>query len=140
MSGSIVMQLDLRAREGVACADRARAARQVAHEDRSAAARRPRLHVPVGPDAVVGRHRQVLELELHKRIHYAWRGGGIDTVVTWMLQPTASGGTLLALEHSGFRPEDAGQRRRRARLAPHDRHPARAVRRRVIPDLRTRPV
>jgi len=40
-------------------------------------------------------------------VYWSWLGGGIDTAVTWMLEPTASGGTLLALEHSGFRPEDA---------------------------------
>jgi uncharacterized protein YndB with AHSA1/START domain len=53
---------------------------------------------------------EVLEVELHKRLVYTWRGGPkslqIDTVVTWTLTPTASGGTRLALEHSGFLPAD----------------------------------
>lgn len=53
---------------------------------------------------------EVLELEPQKRIRYAWRSGSgeqaLDTVVTWTLEPTASGGTLLTLEHSGFRPAD----------------------------------
>ena len=31
---------------------------------------------------------------------------GLRPLVDWTLQPTASGGTRLALEHSGFRPED----------------------------------
>lgn len=47
-------------------------------------------------------------LDLHKRLSYAWRSGtgaaGLDTVVTWTLTPTASGGTRLALEQSGFLP------------------------------------
>jgi uncharacterized protein YndB with AHSA1/START domain len=48
---------------------------------------------------------QVKEMELHKQLCYSWRGGGIDTVVTWSLAPTAKGGTLLRLEQSGFRPD-----------------------------------
>ena len=31
----------------------------------------------------------------------------LDTVVTWTLMPTASGGTRLALEQSGFLPSNA---------------------------------
>lgn len=46
---------------------------------------------------------EVLTVEEHKRIRYTWRGGGVDTVVDWTLTPTAAGGTVLALEHSGFR-------------------------------------
>jgi uncharacterized protein YndB with AHSA1/START domain len=53
---------------------------------------------------------EVKEIELHKRLRYSWRGGGIDTVVTWSLAPMANGGTLLRLEHSGFRP-DKGEAR-----------------------------
>jgi uncharacterized protein YndB with AHSA1/START domain len=53
----------------------------------------------------------VLAVEPNKRITYSWRSGsppeGLDTVVTWTLTPTSSGGTHLALEHSGFRPSDA---------------------------------
>jgi uncharacterized protein YndB with AHSA1/START domain len=48
----------------------------------------------------------VLEIDLHKRLRYSWRSGPessrLDTVVTWTLTPTPSGGTRLALEHSGF--------------------------------------
>jgi uncharacterized protein YndB with AHSA1/START domain len=51
-------------------------------------------------------HCEVLEIEPHKRLRYTWRSGPesspLDTVVTWTLTPTASGGTRLALEHSGF--------------------------------------
>jgi uncharacterized protein YndB with AHSA1/START domain len=49
---------------------------------------------------------EVLEIDLHKRIRYSWRSGPdsspLDTVVTWTLTQTPSGGTRLALEHSGF--------------------------------------
>jgi len=53
---------------------------------------------------------EVLELEPHKRLRYTWRGGPagpakLDTVVTWTLTPTKSGGTRLMLEHSGFQPQ-----------------------------------
>ncbi|MBI4306451.1 MAG: SRPBCC domain-containing protein [Chloroflexi bacterium] len=53
-------------------------------------------------------HCEILELELHKRLRYSWRSGSgssrVDTVVDWTLTPTPSGGTRLALEHSGFLP------------------------------------
>jgi uncharacterized protein YndB with AHSA1/START domain len=53
---------------------------------------------------------EVLEIELHKRLRYSWRGGSgpsaIDTIVTWTLAPTPSGGTRLALEQSGFVPSN----------------------------------
>jgi uncharacterized protein YndB with AHSA1/START domain len=53
----------------------------------------------------------VLENEPHKRLSYSWRSGPestpLDTVVTWTLTPTPSGGTRLALEHSGFQPANA---------------------------------
>ena len=49
---------------------------------------------------------EVLELERERRLSYTWRSGPeskqLDTVVTWTLTPTASGGTRLALEQSGF--------------------------------------
>jgi uncharacterized protein YndB with AHSA1/START domain len=60
-------------------------------------------------DGVV--HCEVQEVEPHKRLRYSWRSGAgntlLDTVVTWTLTPTASGGTRLALEHSGFLPNNA---------------------------------
>jgi uncharacterized protein YndB with AHSA1/START domain len=49
---------------------------------------------------------KVQEIEPHKRLRYSWKGGPVDTVVTWILQPTPSGGTLLRLEQSGFRPSE----------------------------------
>jgi uncharacterized protein YndB with AHSA1/START domain len=48
---------------------------------------------------------EMLELEPHTRIRYAWRALGVDTIVTWTLARTASGGTRLGLEQSGFKPE-----------------------------------
>jgi uncharacterized protein YndB with AHSA1/START domain len=54
---------------------------------------------------------EVLESDPHKRLSYSWRSGPesspLDTVVTWTLTPTPSGGTRLALEHSGFVPANA---------------------------------
>jgi len=55
-------------------------------------------------DGVV--HSEILELERERRLSYTWRSGPesspLDTVVTWTLTPTPSGGTRLSLEHSGF--------------------------------------
>jgi uncharacterized protein YndB with AHSA1/START domain len=53
-------------------------------------------------DGVV--HCEVQQIELHKRLRYSWKGGPLDTVVTWTLQETSSGGTVLRLEQSGFPP------------------------------------
>jgi uncharacterized protein YndB with AHSA1/START domain len=53
---------------------------------------------------------EVLELEPHKRLRDTWRSGTgprVWTVVTCTLTPTASGGTPLTLEHSGFVPAKA---------------------------------
>lgn len=53
---------------------------------------------------------EVLEVEPLKRLRYTWRSGPpspLDTVVTWTLAPTPSGGTRLTLEHSGFLPTDS---------------------------------
>jgi uncharacterized protein YndB with AHSA1/START domain len=54
---------------------------------------------------------EVLEVDPHRRLRYTWRSGPdsspLDTVVTWTLTPTPSGGTRLTLEHSGFLPGDS---------------------------------
>jgi len=54
---------------------------------------------------------EVLEAEPERRLRYTWRSGPdsspLDTVVTWTLTPTPSGGTHLALEHDGFVPANA---------------------------------
>jgi uncharacterized protein YndB with AHSA1/START domain len=54
---------------------------------------------------------QVLAVEPNERLSYSWNAsgeeaaGGLKTVVTWTLTP-ASGGALVRMEQSGFRPED----------------------------------
>jgi len=54
---------------------------------------------------------KVLESDPKKRLRYSWQSGPasspLDTVVTWMLTPTPSGGTRLTLKHSGFVPTNA---------------------------------
>lgn len=53
-------------------------------------------------------HCEVLEVDEPRRLRYTWRGNGgnawLDSVVTWTLTPTPSGGTHLMLEHAGFAP------------------------------------
>lgn len=55
-----------------------------------------------GWDGVV--NCRLLESEAPRRISYTWVVGGMDTVVTFTLAPTASG-TRLTLVHSGFKPD-----------------------------------
>jgi uncharacterized protein YndB with AHSA1/START domain len=66
-----------------------------------------------GWDGIV--HCEVVAIEPHRRLSYTWRGGSperigyggsLDTVVTWTLTMSASGGTLLRLEHAGFTTEN----------------------------------
>jgi uncharacterized protein YndB with AHSA1/START domain len=45
---------------------------------------------------------EILAVEPERLLRYSWRGGDIDTVVTWTLSPTPTGGTLLHLDHTGF--------------------------------------
>jgi len=45
---------------------------------------------------------EVLLAEPHERLTYSWEALGLESVVAWTLTPTA-GGTLLRMEHSGFR-------------------------------------
>jgi uncharacterized protein YndB with AHSA1/START domain len=60
-------------------------------------------------------HCEVVELEAPRRLAYRWGDGtesdtGLKTLVTWTLT-AADGGTLVRMEHSGFRPVDeAGYR------------------------------
>ena len=58
---------------------------------------------------------EVLEVDPPHKLAYSWQGGNekdspsaprLDTVVTWTLTPTSSGGTSLHLVHDGFRPDD----------------------------------
>lgn len=48
---------------------------------------------------------EVLKIESNSRLVYSWRGGPLDTIVTWTLRPSSAGGTDLRLEHAGFGPE-----------------------------------
>jgi uncharacterized protein YndB with AHSA1/START domain len=56
---------------------------------------------------------EVLEIEPEARLVYSWNASGeqapygIKSVVTWTLTPV-EGGTLLRMEHDGFRPDDEG--------------------------------
>jgi uncharacterized protein YndB with AHSA1/START domain len=45
---------------------------------------------------------EVLVIEPNKKLSYRWNALGLESVVVWTLLPT-SGGTLLRMEHSGFR-------------------------------------
>lgn len=45
---------------------------------------------------------EVIALGPPRRLAYTWKGGSIDTVVTFTLEPTPTG-TKLILEHKGFR-------------------------------------
>jgi uncharacterized protein YndB with AHSA1/START domain len=48
---------------------------------------------------------EVLDLEPERLLRFSWRGGSLDTTVTWTL--VAEGrGTRLFLEHDGFDPDD----------------------------------
>jgi uncharacterized protein YndB with AHSA1/START domain len=55
-------------------------------------------------DGVV--HCEILEVEPESRLRYSWRGGALDTMVTWTLRPSKTGGTFLRLEHTGFSDKD----------------------------------
>jgi uncharacterized protein YndB with AHSA1/START domain len=44
---------------------------------------------------------EVIELIEHERLAFTWKGGGINTVVTFTLEPDPNG-TRLRLEHNGF--------------------------------------
>ena len=47
---------------------------------------------------------EVREIEPQRSLSYTWVAMGLDSVVTWTLEPTAVG-TLLRMEQSGFRPD-----------------------------------
>lgn len=52
-----------------------------------------------GFDGIV--HCEVLELDAPRRMVWSWRGGNVDTTVTFELEPVA-GGTRLSFEQRGF--------------------------------------
>ncbi|MDQ2833148.1 MAG: SRPBCC domain-containing protein [Acidobacteriota bacterium] len=45
---------------------------------------------------------EVLTVEPASKLSYSWNALGLESVVEWTLVPT-SGGTLVRMEHSGFR-------------------------------------
>jgi uncharacterized protein YndB with AHSA1/START domain len=59
-----------------------------------------------GFDGIV--HCEVLALEPERRLSISWRGGPLDTTVTWTLVPEGRG-TRLFLVHDGFDPDDPAQ-------------------------------
>jgi uncharacterized protein YndB with AHSA1/START domain len=60
-----------------------------------------------GFDGIV--HCEVLDLEPPRLMRFSWRGGGLDTVVSWSLVPEGAG-TRLLIRHDGFDDADPGQR------------------------------
>ena len=63
---------------------------------------------PGGPAGDTSIDCEVIEAEPDHLLSYRWRASGdgkaeaLDTVVTWILEPTAEGGTRLRLVHDGF--------------------------------------
>ncbi len=53
-----------------------------------------------GFDGIV--HCEVLEVDPQRKLAYSWKGGPLDTLVTYILEPTADGGTRLHFTHEGF--------------------------------------
>ena len=47
---------------------------------------------------------EVLVVEPNKKLSYSWNSLGLESVVVWTLIVT-SGGTLVRMEQSGFRPD-----------------------------------
>ena len=60
-----------------------------------------------GFDGIV--HCQVLDLDPPRLLRFSWRGGRLDTVVSWRLVPEGAG-TRLLITHDGFDDGDPGQR------------------------------
>lgn len=81
---------------------------------------------------------EVLEVDPPRRLSYAWRGDGLDTVVTFVLQRTPTG-TRLRLEHTGFdKSGESGQRGRESLDQGWGQHILQGSLRRVIEDLAVR--
>lgn len=62
----------------------------------------------LGFDGVV--RCRVLALEPRRLLRISWRGGRLDTTVTWRLVPEGHG-TRLLVDHEGFDPDDELQQR-----------------------------
>lgn len=48
---------------------------------------------------------EVVNVEPNKALSYTWSAYGLESVVTFTLTPTGSGGTMLRLEQAGFTPD-----------------------------------
>jgi uncharacterized protein YndB with AHSA1/START domain len=59
-----------------------------------------------GFDGIV--HCQVLDLDPPRLLRFSWRGGLLDTVVSWRLVPEGTG-TRLLITHDGFDDSDPAQ-------------------------------
>jgi uncharacterized protein YndB with AHSA1/START domain len=59
-----------------------------------------------GFDGIV--HCQVLDLEPPRLLRIGWRGGALDTTVTWRLVPEGAG-TRFLITHDGFDDTDPAQ-------------------------------
>lgn len=66
--------------------------------------RRFTLRRQPAPDVNVVVECEVLDLEPNRTLTYSWSAFGLDSTVTFTLQPTASG-TVLRMEQTGFRPD-----------------------------------
>ena len=56
------------------------------------------------PDVNVVIDCQVLTIEPHRTLSYSWAAFGLESIVTFTLEPTARG-TLLRMEQAGFGPD-----------------------------------
>jgi uncharacterized protein YndB with AHSA1/START domain len=57
---------------------------------------------------------EVLDIEPNRSLSYSWEAFGLESVVTFTLEPTASG-TVIRMEQTGFRPDqDAAYKGARA--------------------------
>lgn len=62
------------------------------------------FHRQPNPDVDIVIDCQVLEIEPHRTLSYSWSAFGLESVVTFTLEPV-SNGTLLRMEQAGFRPD-----------------------------------
>jgi uncharacterized protein YndB with AHSA1/START domain len=56
------------------------------------------------PDINVVVDCQVLDIEPNRSLSYTWEAFGLESVVTFTLEPTPTG-TIIRMEQSGFRPD-----------------------------------
>jgi uncharacterized protein YndB with AHSA1/START domain len=56
------------------------------------------------PDVNVVVDCEVLDIEPHKTLSYTWDAFGLESVVTFTLEPTPTG-TMIRIEQTGFRPD-----------------------------------